>query len=1046
MHAVSSLSRTIPVTTPQTFQAKQLQFNYASTDSAYFGSKKAKEDKILRKKEIMEELRRNGNHNTFHAAHEILERMNEPNVFHVVSGLIADTVSEAFFHQDVPVQGSDLSVIRQNYKDLLATTNLDPRSLNAALGKLKQQFKSLKPETNNSNDLIQNFIDFANERFISTVGDFLGSNSSVYIDDERKTQNAEATKELPETAGISESDHINNSKRAAETEEKEGNWFTKLLKPAIPFLQKIRNFTANPWLIGALIIGGIPFAFIPTFIGLGLIGVNILTSFILPKPASDETVTNDTNNDGKSKSLFNYLGQVFKGDQKDTEDLMKVMSGYIAKYPQPETRTRGNLMKYIVDEACELPADQCPKALNQAANSILYFKKLLDDVKPQKGISSPEEFKDVLEQNLKPLLNNKQINAIENLIDEYERKIGTHNAEAAREHLQTVFDMPWGKYNPLNTTLKPSDIQKIFDATHQGMPKVKEFFIKYIGFQQSRVEAERALNAQQASGKQPTAKEQQAIDLILGEVKKAKANKASKFRPILFVGPPGVGKTSVLENVAAAMGTTLSTISLAGETDPNRIKGTSRTYVGAEAGMLIDAIKEAGTMNPLVAWDEIDKVAPGFKGDPNAPLLKILDPQQNKHFIDDNFKIPLDLSDIPQIATANSLKDIPEAIRSRFQIIQFPGYTLQQQVDIGLKMVAEKTEKVGLSVTSLQTPSDKYDAPILDTSITNHPLVKQLDKKLLTTLISRYPGGSGVRELEQNIDQVLASWVHAVNIEREKTGTPLKANQLPTVTSDNLDTYLTEAKMVPMKIYTPEELEEERVGQIRGMYYSSGVRSGGSTEYTIAIPNGSVRKPVGQESSGIEVIPHYKHGEMMADSAKEIAYFITNNIEKFNTVNPSFVKCYENGYRIPIQIHQDSFYSGVDGPSATTAFTLAIISKLTGYKVPVNLAITGSMTHQGKEGIIGGVMEKIIGSYNEGITNFYVPPDNYEEVVKELKYHPEVAEAITVKPFNHIYDIMNELWVGKKGPEGAKEFVDQFKPELMTKTEKAKFPSNKSAS
>lgn len=1010
---------------------KRMLIQHSQPADVFFGSKakNAEDPKLMTLGEIAEELNKKGNFSTFEGGLKALKKSSVPTNIHMFTlGLLSETLEEVFHRQNIPVMGTNLDVIKQNYKDLLDSTNFQQQDLLRAVVSIRKEFGIKVDQNSNSNpDYFDQAIDFivtplANHLKSMAIGD-----KTPHIETLRN-RTLENVKKA-ETQENDKTEHTKTEAAASQKSDKSTFWGR--------LTNNIGNFDfnwdgensilKNPLLHGALMVGGVFAFFIPT-----AIGAYLFYTHIYQGDSSDTTT--ESKKSAPSSSIL-------ESNKKDEKEFRRIMTKYFEKYPQPEDRTRGNLMKMVLDEALDNKYlsgnEKCPQSIELAANSIAYFQKVLNEVKTHKGISEPDDFRDAL-KTFSPSLTSKQQDAINTLIDNYERlATGLPNKELAKEHLNMIFSMPWGKKDDIDLTIGPKDIKRVFDATHVGMPAVKKFFAKLITFEQDRAEAK--INAEKSKTEPLTQSEQAIVDKMVAEVEKAKAEKGGKFKPILFVGPPGVGKTSIGQNIATAMNRKLIVKSLSGIDDPKSVKGTNRTYIGAEAGLIVDAIQEAGTMNPVVMLDELDKISAGYHGNPLNPLLAIMDPQQNQNYVDENFQVPLDLSETLFIATANSLDPIPEAVRDRFQIIQFPGYTINEQVEIGHRIVQSKLNDITqpASLANLTSKKKKYNnEPMVSGNPKNHPLLKQLNKELLHKVAIDYPGGAGVRTMEKIINSLIEGWVHAVHEKRSEAGQPLTLKDLPKITADNLEDYLEEIETVPLKVYTQEELDKAEIGKIRGMYFSKGARSGGSIEFAIQTPEKVTKS--NDSSAKIEVIPRFNHGDTTQLSTEEISDFLMENIDKFEKAAPTFVEAFKSGCDIPIKIKMPQYETGVEGPSATAAFTLAIISKLTGYELPVNLAITGSMAYDGKEGIIGGVMDKIMGSYNQGITNFYVPPHNYKQYLKKIKDHPDLKDKITVKPFNHIHDIMTDIWGGENGPEDAKDFIDQFEPEKMSKTMPAK--------
>ena len=435
-----------------------------------------------------------------------------------------------------------------------------------------------------------------------------------------------------------------------------------------------------------------------------------------------------------------------------------------------------------------------------------------------------------------------------------------------------------------------------------------------------------------------------------------KQNTKSLKGPILcLIGPPGVGKTSLAYSIAKSLNRKLATISVGGINDEAEIVGHRRTYVGALPGKIIQGMKKAGSSNPVFVIDEIDKMTKNIKGDPASSLLEVLDPEQNAHFSDHYIEEPFDLSKVLFIATANYEEQIPTELKDRLEIIYLDSYTEYEKLSIAKNYLIPKAlDEHGL--TSLQV--NFSDKAILD-------------------IINYYTKEAGVRNLERLISKILRKIVKRVLTEKNPV--------FYEITSKDLEEYL------DRKIYTNRENRETKLkGVVNGLAY---------TEY-------------GGDILPIEV-NHYKGnsnlvltgslGEVMQESAKIALSYIKSNAKKFNLSKDIFSD--------DIHIHVPEGAIPKEGPSAGIALTTALISAFTNTKISTHIAMTGEITLQGDILKIGGVKEKVLGAYREGVKTIYLPLKNKEDVKDIPKEIRNKLEFIYVSNYKELY---KKLFVGEE--------------------------------
>ena len=427
-----------------------------------------------------------------------------------------------------------------------------------------------------------------------------------------------------------------------------------------------------------------------------------------------------------------------------------------------------------------------------------------------------------------------------------------------------------------------------------------------------------------------------------------KQNSPKEKSPILcLIGPPGVGKTSLAKTIAKALNRRLVSVSVGGVNDEAEIVGHRRTYVGALPGRIISGIRKCGSSNPVFIIDEIDKMTKNFRGDPASSLLEVLDKEQNSTFYDHYLEEEYDLSNVLFIATANYEDQIPPELKDRLEIIYLDSYTEYEKLSIAKNyLIPRALDEHGL--TSLQV--NFTDEAILD-------------------IINYYTKEAGVRNLERLISKILRKIVKRVLTESDAV--------FYSITSNDLEEYL------DRKVYTNRENKETKLkGVVNGLAYT----------------------PYGGDTLPIEVT-YYKGnsnllltgslGEVMQESAKIALSYIKSNAKKFNLSKDIF--------NCDIHIHVPEGAIPKEGPSAGIALTTALLSAFTNTKISTRIAMTGEITLQGDILEIGGVKEKVLGAYREGVKTIYLPLKNKEDVKDIPLEIREKLEFIYVSNYNELY-------------------------------------------
>lgn len=453
-----------------------------------------------------------------------------------------------------------------------------------------------------------------------------------------------------------------------------------------------------------------------------------------------------------------------------------------------------------------------------------------------------------------------------------------------RTYVETILALPWNK--SAKTTVELKKAEKILNEDHYGLEKVKERVLEYL-----------------------------AVIHLSNGIK----------GPILcLVGPPGVGKTSIARSVARATNREFVRMSLGGVRDEAEIRGHRRTYIGAIPGRVISAIKDAGSNNPVFLFDEVDKIGADFKGDPASALLEVLDPEQNKDFMDHYLEIPFDLSKVMFITTANSTDTIPRPLLDRMEVIHVPGYTEEEKVSIAEKyLIPKKVKEHGLK------PAD----------IT-------ISEATVRDIINYYTRESGVRNLEREIANLCRKVARKIVTYKERSFR---------ITPKNLESYLGK------KRYRYDIVEgENEVGVTTGLAWTI---VGGDTLFieTTLIPGTGKLVLTGQL------------GEVMQESAKAGISYIRSIVGKLGVA--------EDFYKVQdLHIHIPEGATPKDGPSAGVTMCTAIISTLTNKPVRKDVAMTGEITLRGKVLPVGGIREKVLAAHRAGIKKVLLPADNERDI------------------------------------------------------------------
>ena len=594
-------------------------------------------------------------------------------------------------------------------------------------------------------------------------------------------------------------------------------------------------------------------------------------------------------------SGFDLIANNLFIDSKDKQKILEVL----------DVEQRGYMILDLLSKEIEINEiekkveDKVRNKMNDAQKAY-YLKEKINAMKEEIQDYTPEdEDKELAERIEKAKLPAEVKKKVDEELKKMSKMPGfSAEASVSRNYIETLLELPWKK-----TTKDDLDIERassVLDRDHYGLKEVKERILDYLAVK--------------------------------------KLNPKMKGTIICLVGPPGVGKTSLAKSVADSMGRKFVRVSLGGVRDEAEIRGHRRTYIGSMPGRIMKAMKLAGVKNPLILLDELDKMSSDFKGDPASAMLEVLDPEQNIHFEDHYIDVPYDLSQVFFLATANDLRNIPEPLIDRMEIISLSSYTEYEKLHIAKQyLVKQLQEENGLK----------------DIKIT-------ISDNVILKIINEYTKEAGVRSLKREINSLFRKLARKVVKEKlEKI----------TVNANNLEKYLGKAK------FRPEKMKERtyKVGIVNGLAWTS---VGGVTLEVqgVLIPGKGALNLTGTL------------GNVMKESAEVSFTYVKSNFEKYHIDEKEFLE------KKNIHLHFPEGATPKDGPSAGITITTAILSVLTGREIRQDIAMTGEITITGEVLAIGGVKEKVIGAHRAGIREVILPEDNRpditdipHEVAKDMK-------------------------------------------------------------
>jgi ATP-dependent Lon protease len=513
---------------------------------------------------------------------------------------------------------------------------------------------------------------------------------------------------------------------------------------------------------------------------------------------------------------------------------------------------------------------------------------------------------------------------------------------------------------------------EIMEEDHYGLQDVKDRILEYLAVRQLR--ARQLADEVAKTGEFPAFKVKVPKDdatPALGnngdddrpitDAREAKSRAMAKGPILLFIGPPGVGKTSIAKSIARSLGREYVRVSLGGARDEADIRGHRRTYVGAMPGRVIQGMKQAGTKNPVFLLDEVDKLGVSFQGDPSAALLEVLDPAQNDSFTDHYLGIPFDLSEVLFIATANFVQNIPGPLLDRMEVVEFAGYTEREKAEIAKKyLIPRQLEANGLDDKGIKFPDDA-----------------------VANVVANYTRESGVRQLERQVGAVCRKVARRVATGKDG------------ILSDRLiDAAEVRELLGRPKVHPEHAAEQNQVGIATGMYYTP---VGGDIMFVEAsirrreapISTEDGETPTRMQAAPMSLILTGQLGEVMKESARAALTYATNNAAALGI----------HGHRLDgameAHIHVPAGAIPKDGPSAGIAIATALVSEMSGRPVRRDVAMTGEITLRGRVLPIGGLKEKVLGAHRAGIKHIVLPAENDadiedvpEEVRSQLTFHP----------------------------------------------------------
>uniref|UniRef100_A0A8D8A4U7 Lon protease homolog, mitochondrial n=1 Tax=Culex pipiens TaxID=7175 RepID=A0A8D8A4U7_CULPI len=551
------------------------------------------------------------------------------------------------------------------------------------------------------------------------------------------------------------------------------------------------------------------------------------------------------------------------------------------------------------------------------------LQEQLKVIKKELGIEKDD--KDAIGEKYRERIKDKVVpKAVSDVIEEELNKLNfleSHSSEfnVTRNYLDWLTTLPWGVMSEENLDIDRAT--EILDADHYGMEDIKKRILEFI-----------------------------AVSQLKG---------TTQGKILCFHGPPGVGKTSIARSIARALNREYFRFSVGGMTDVAEIKGHRRTYVGAMPGKLIQCLKKTKTENPLVLIDEVDKIGKGYQGDPSSALLELLDPEQNVNFLDHYLDVPVDLSKVLFICTANVIDTIPEPLRDRMEMIDMSGYVAEEKVAIAKQYLI---------------PQAKKDCGLEDKHIT-------ITDEALSVLIRSYCRESGVRNLQKQIEKIVRKVTFKI---------VRKEIEFSEITGQNLN------ELLGKPIFTHDRMYESTPpGVVMGLAWTA---MGGSALYIETAKRKLIEAPKKEASDGsLELTGHL--GDVMKESAR-IALTVARNFIRKSDQDNNFL---ESSH---IHLHVPEGATPKDGPSAGVTIVTALLSLAKGTPIRQNVAMTGEVSLMGKVLPVGGIKEKTIAAKRSGVNCIILPEENKKDYTDLPSFITDGLEVHFVDHYSDVYKIV----------------------------------------
>jgi ATP-dependent Lon protease len=622
--------------------------------------------------------------------------------------------------------------------------------------------------------------------------------------------------------------------------------------------------------------------------------------------SNPETLTAALRNDDPSR-LCDTIASNLKISVEDKQGLLEI-------FPLQERLTR--LVEVLEVELEKIQVDRAihgrVKRQMERAQKEYYLNEKIKAIHKELGRKDEKAEIEELKQKIESAGMSKD--ASEKAMAELRRleQMPPMSAEStvSRNYLDWLLAVPWKEKSEEVRDIKAA--QEVLEQDHFGLEKVKERILEYLAVRQ-------------------------LVERPRGSI-------------LCFAGPPGVGKTSLGRSIARATGRKFVRLSLGGVRDEAEIRGHRRTYIGALPGQIIQMMKKAGTVNPLIMLDEVDKLGMDFRGDPSAALLEVLDPEQNFAFHDHYLDVEYDLSNVMFIATANVLHTIPPALQDRLEIIRIPGYTEREKLEIARRhLLPKQLEANGIKKEQVDFSDEGF-----------------------RTIIQYYTREAGVRNLEREIASVL----------RKLARRMLSSDDVPGF-SEMVGEETVKDLLGPIRFRPQSVAEQSEIGLATGLAWTE---VGGEVLH--------IEATLMQGRGNITLTG--KLGEVMQESARAALSCVRSRSKRLG-INPDFHKRYD------LHLHVPEGAIPKDGPSAGIAIATAIVSVLTDVAIRRDVAMTGEITLRGKVLPIGGVKEKLLAAHRVGITVVIIPKDNAKDLVELPE---DVKAALTI----HTVDNVDEVW------------------------------------